>query len=276
MNDNDFQSVPLNLESGVLLNLTSLEDALYVPSSPDGTVGTWRPIEDNLSQKAPQISVFSSHESRIERDVRRNEQRLAAMWTNNNFRVLSQLVNSLSLSQSDTDRVLNAVLYINVYLHFTAIQLRHLDSSMVIPSTFRQLKADEATVLDNVKMRVLNMSTVPELPFTTDGVCMVAPDQRLLCMTYDLWQTIQDLLDDGEHAEHAHFRYEPQKHADGGDLVFGECWTGDWWKAQQDEAGPYASILALILYVDETNVTFNGRNVHPVYISLGNLHGEYR
>ena len=111
MNETDFQSIPLDLETGVLLDLSSLEDVLHVPSSPHGTVGTWRHAAETLSQKAPQISIFSSHETRVERDVRRNEQRLAAMWTNNNFRVLSQLVNSLSLSQSDTDRVLNAVLY---------------------------------------------------------------------------------------------------------------------------------------------------------------------
>ena len=53
-------------------------------------------------------------------------------------------------------------------------------------------------------------------------------------------------------------------------------WTADWWKEQQSQVGPYEKILALIIYVDETNVTFNGRNVHPVYISLGNLHVDFR
>jgi len=37
------------------------------------------------------------------------EARIAAMWTNKNYAVLSQLTNSLSLSQSDINRVLSAV-----------------------------------------------------------------------------------------------------------------------------------------------------------------------
>ena len=67
---------------------------------------------------------------------------------------------------------------------------------------------DEENVLASIKMRVLDMSSEPPLPFTTDNICMVSPDQQLSCMTYDLWQTIQDLLDDGEHAEFARFRYD--------------------------------------------------------------------
>ena len=53
--------------------------------------------------------VDLGHEARIQGDVRRHEAKMAKLWTNNNFRVLSQLMNSLSLSQSDVDRVLNAV-----------------------------------------------------------------------------------------------------------------------------------------------------------------------
>ena len=135
---------------------------------------------------------------------------------------------------------------------------------------------DEENVLASIKMRVLDMSSEPPLPFTTDNICMVSPDQQLSCMTYDLWQTIQDLLDDGEHAEFAQFRYDADPHPLTNLDVYGELWTGDWWKEQQAELGNDAMILALIFYADETNVTFNGRNMHPVYISLGNLHVEYR
>ena len=135
---------------------------------------------------------------------------------------------------------------------------------------------DEENVLASIKMRVLDMSSEPPLPFTTDNICMVSPDQQLSCMTYDLWQTIQDLLDDGEHAEFARFRYDADPHPLTNLDVYGELWTGDWWKEQQAELGNDAMILALIFYADETNVTFNGRKMHPAYISLGNLHVEYR
>ena len=36
------------------------------------------------------------------------------------------------------------------------------------------------------------------------------------------------------------------------------------------------NILAFILYVDETHVTYNGRNMHPIYMSLANLHLSFR
>jgi hypothetical protein len=36
------------------------------------------------------------------------------------------------------------------------------------------------------------------------------------------------------------------------------------------------NIMAIIPFVDETPVTFNGRNMHPMYLSLGNLHASFR
>ena len=94
-------------------------------------------------------------------------------------------------------------------------------------------------------------------------------------MTYDLWDTVQDLLNDGEHSVNAQFSYVDNA-TEPATQVLGEMWTGEWWRDQQVLVGKYEKLLAIILYVDETNVTFNGRNVHPVYISLGNLHVEYR
>ena len=44
MNENDFQLLPFDLETGVLLDLSSLEDVLHVPLSPHGTDGTWRHV----------------------------------------------------------------------------------------------------------------------------------------------------------------------------------------------------------------------------------------
>jgi hypothetical protein len=58
--------------------------------------------------------------------------------------------------------------------------------------------------------------------------------------------------------------------------VYSELWTADWWRSQQANLGVEANILAVIPYMDETPVTFNGRNMHPVYVTLGNLHTTYR
>ena len=131
-------------------------------------------------------------------------------------------------------------------------------------------------MLGEMKMRVLDMTAEPTVPFTKDNVCMIAPEQQLSCITYDLWDTIQDLLNDGEHSTHAHFTYAPDIDSQTSNPLFGELWTAAWWKSEQEKVGQFEKIMALIFYVDETNVTFNGRNVHPVYVSLGNLHVEYR
>jgi hypothetical protein len=135
---------------------------------------------------------------------------------------------------------------------------------------------EEDRVLGEMKMRVLDMTADPTVPFTKDNVCMIAPEQQLSCITYDLWDTIQDLLNDGEHSTHAHFTYVPDIDSQTSNPLFGELWTAGWWKSEQEKVGEFEKIMALIFYVDETNVTFNGRNVHPVYVSLGNLHVEYR
>ena len=145
---------------------------------------------------------------------------------------------------------------------------------MTMPDSSHQLKVEEERVLGETKMRVLDLSTLDQ-PFSTQGVCMVAPNQKLSCMTYDLWDTVQDLLNDGEHSVNAQFSYVDNA-TEPATQVLGEMWTGEWWRDEQVLVGKYEKLLAIILYVDETNVTFNGRNVHPVYISLGNLHVEYR
>ncbi len=74
----------------------------------DLTHASWRGPPSAASECSARVSHLS-HESRIASETRKHEARIAGQWTNENFRVLSQLVNSLSLSQSDTDRILNAV-----------------------------------------------------------------------------------------------------------------------------------------------------------------------
>ena len=147
---------------------------------------------------------------------------------------------------------------------------------MSMPDSCHQLKVEEDRVLGATKMRILDLSSLDQ-PVSAQGVGMITPNQKLSCMTYDLWDTIQDLLNDGEHSSNAHFSYVDNKsEAASSGQVLGEMWTAEWWKDQQALVGKYEKILAIIFYVDETNVTFNGRNVHPVYMSLGNLHVEYR
>jgi hypothetical protein len=281
LSNNDWTQLPFNEMSDH--GNTPLEN---IPSSTTVTllppVLDWRcaqPLTDMVTQTPPtgfDAKMFNYHEVLIARDVRKHEKALP--WTNTNYSLLSQVVNSLSLSQSDTDRLLKAVILhyiINECIILCSYQQIHcLDSGMSMPDSSHQLKVEEDRVLGETKMRVLDLSTLDQ-PFSTQGVCMISPNQRLSCMTYDLWDTVQDLLNDGEHSVNAHFSYVDNA-TEPATQVLGELWTGEWWRDQQVLVGTYEKLLAIIIYVDETNVTFNGRNVHPVYISLGNLHVEYR
>ena len=95
-------------------------------------------------------------------------------------------------------------------------------------------------------------------------------------MAYDVWDIIEDLLNDGDHSDHAVFQYSPEFDAESGNRVYSETWTAEWWHRQQISVGLGKNIIALIAYIDETPVTFNGRNMHPVYVSLGNIHVDFR
>ena len=124
------------------------------------------------------------------------------------------------------------------------------------------------------KMSTLDLSSIPTPCTPKHGISMLAKNQSFKCVMYDLWDTVQDLLNDGEHSEYAVFSYSETNVA--GNRSVSELWTADWWKLEQERLPAHSSILAIIFYIDETNVNFQGRNVHPVYITLGNLLVEYR
>ena len=154
------------------------------------------------------------------------------------------------------------------------MQIQNLDLSQHMPANYYSLKKDEDRFMKISKMVSLDLSYI-QVPLTPKhSYSMLSKDQSFQCTLYDLWDTLQDLLDDGEHAEYAVFNYTPEYR--GSARVISELWSADWWKDEQAKLPPYSSILAVIFYVDETNVTFQGRNVHPIYVTLGNLHVEYR
>ena len=62
-----------------------------------------------------------------------------------------------------------------------------------------------------------------------------------------------------------------------GTRVYGEFWTGDWFKSAQEFVGPTAVPIGVILYLDEKRVAIkNQKKLYPVYISLGNHSFEAR
>ena len=85
---------------------------LSIPQSPAGDTSThsWRSDSahvTNAPTPGPTLPTCRDHSSTIAKNIRAHENSLK--WTNNNYCILSQLVNSLSLSQSDTDRLLRGV-----------------------------------------------------------------------------------------------------------------------------------------------------------------------
>ena len=144
-----------------------------------------------------------------------------------------------------------------------------------MPSTVSEIRKEESRVLHTASLRVREFSDIPP-PISSQGISMICPGQDLKCVAYDLWAVVQDLLDDGDHHEHAQFRFKLEINPITKQRVYSELWTADWWRSQQVNTGSDKNILAIIPYVDETPVTFNGRNMHPVYVTLGNLHSSFR
>ena len=132
----------------------------------------------------------------------------------------------------------------------------------------------ESMMHASTSVRSCNFDDIP-IPVSRSGLRMVNPWQDLKCVTYDIFDVARDLLNDGERGTYAKFKYSPE-FGSSGQRLYGEVWSGNWWKREQELLGPDANILAFILYVDETHITYNGRNMHPIYMSLANLHLTYR
>jgi hypothetical protein len=144
-----------------------------------------------------------------------------------------------------------------------------------MPSTVLEVRKEESRVFLDARLRVRDLSDITP-PISAKGIAMLCPGQDLKCVAYDVWEVVQDLLNDGDHHEHAVFKFKPEFDNTTNERLYSEVWTGDWWQRQQIRVGMTKNIMAIIPFVDETPVTFNGRNMHPMYLSLGNLHASFR
>ena len=159
------------------------------------------------------------------------------------------------------------------------LQIDKLDSSSPLPPSVASIRHEERRVLESAKIRSRSFNDDPAVPVPITpktNILMIAPNQDIQCMAYDVWDIIEDLLNDGDHPDHAVFRYSPEFESESGNRLYSELWTGEWWHRQQISVGLGNNIVALIPYIDETPITFNGRNMHPVYVSLGNIHIDFR
>ena len=150
-----------------------------------------------------------------------------------------------------------------------SLQIEKLDDSSPLPPSVASIRQEELRVLENSKFRIRTFNEDPAVPVPVTpktNILMISPNQDVKCMAYDVWDIIEDLLNDGDHSDHAVFEYSPEFDAESGNRVYSETWTAEWWHRQQISVGLGKNIIALIAYIDETSVTFNGRNMHPVYM----------
>ncbi len=145
-----------------------------------------------------------------------------------------------------------------------------------MPTSLANLREEEDLELNRAEVtcRIFDEENFP-VPVSSRGARMVADTNQPRLYKYNLWNLVEDLLADPAHEADACWCYKSVVDSDG-QRVFGEINTSTWWESQQTElteatGDPEAKILAIIMYADETTVSANGRNVHPVYISLGNL-----
>ena len=165
------------------------------------------------------------------------------------------------------------------------------DSSVSEPRNMGDLRVAELDVMGVSKMK-REVCPIP-LPRNRQGELLIK-DGVYALYYHDLLEKSQELLSDAEHAQHAVFHATPLWTSDGGETsqstppdpngpvvferMYTEFWTGEWWLEHQMKLlDPREGILTPKLAADETHMTrVGGKQVHPVYLTLGNLWLEYR
>ncbi len=114
-----------------------------------------------------------------------------------------------------------------------------------------------------------------EKPTTKQGRLIVSSTSDPSAVYLDVFKEVEGLLSDPELNKYFKWHYEEERdHI--GERQVSDMWTGNWWKNQQVQLGQATKILAIIFSMDETPVTYNGRNLHPVYMTLGNIPFDLR
>jgi len=86
------------------------------------------------------------------------------------------------------------------------LQIDKLDSSSPLPPSVVSIRHEERRVLENAKIRIRSFNDDPAVPvpiMPKTNILMIAPYQDIQCMVYDVWGIIEDLLNDGDHPDHA-------------------------------------------------------------------------
>ena len=152
------------------------------------------------------------------------------------------------------------------------MQIVNLDPERSLPDSIHELRREEQRLMKSKAIRDVTIDDVPR-PFTKrDGFSMLHSTYQPKAYFFDLFQQVEDLLTDTELYRYLNWRFNPSVSQEAKDQrSISDLNSANWWQHEQSILGKEANILAIILSMDETPVTFNGRSMHPVYLTLGNI-----
>ncbi|PKB93885.1 hypothetical protein RhiirA5_440079 [Rhizophagus irregularis] len=88
-----------------------------------------------------------------------------------------------------------------------------------------------------------------------------------------IFDAVKELLSNADILKHCKWEFIAE-YNEQHERIYGEQWTGLWWKRAQNSLGTtgFKKILSIILYSDATTLDHLGKSSeHPVYLSLGNI-----
>ncbi len=145
-----------------------------------------------------------------------------------------------------------------------------LDSTGRMPANHRDLHAAESTILKKANLQVTSF-VVPPAPRDPSTSLQMAHVDRPECVHYSFTDIVQDILNDPEHCTSATFRYTRNSSSP----VISHITSGQWWRNEEAKLPRGGNILGIILAMDESHITLNGRYAHPVYLTVANLHRDH-
>ncbi len=158
--------------------------------------------------------------------------------------------------------------------------LHEIDTSEDMPRNVYDLRQAEHQAMLAADFNVAVCPITP--PRTRDGHLMVQ-SERLELIYHDLLDVCEQLVNATPHRGWTQWHYTATFTKNGvesdifGNHVFiSEMWTARWWKEEQLKIGERARLLVPIISADETPITMTGRNVFPVYATVGNVHKWFK
>ncbi len=198
--------------------------------------------------------------------VHQQLQETEVSWPNDNWRIWSQMLSFLNVSDAVADRLL--------MMHST------LDPTLPSPEKLSQLRKIERDRLISNNFEIIDCPIAP--PLFSGGVSMVE-DGRICVIVKDILEQVVEILVAPENKGNVHFHSECAfGDVDGlsrgasSSPVVDELYTARWWFEQENEllkirGAHRPRILAIGMASDALQITMTDRKLHPVYVFPFNI-----